>query len=350
MRRHKTRLALLLALVLGLAVAGAPFSAQRSAQAAPEQLYLALGDSIAAGIATSLPRVRGYPWLLRDLIEKAGTAQGQPASVTLDDLAVPGETVSSFLTGDQLKRAQADIQAAVARGAQIRAVTVTLGGNDMLNLMQASAEQKQAGLDAFKRDYPAALTAIKSALGGASPAIVVTTYYDLTEGDPNQQGSDAWWLAQFNNVIRQTAAQQGAKLADLEPAFRGHIADWTWYPSDVHPNNDGHAEIAKLVWQALGFDTAPPKVTIERPSKGALSRRTPTIIAKATDNVGVTQVELLVDGNAVTELLYVPDQDAYVGVWDGRAETRPGATLAVRASDLAGHQTSAEVAITLPTR
>ncbi|MBX6342456.1 MAG: lipolytic protein G-D-S-L, partial [Thermomicrobiaceae bacterium] len=167
-------------------------------------------------------------------------------------------------------------------------------------------------------------------------------------GDPRQRGSDAWWVAQFNQVIRDAAKASGAKVADLEPDFRGHIADWTWYPSDVHPNNDGHAEIARLVWQALGFDQTPPSVRIERPATGPLARRTPTIRVKASDDVGVTAVHLYVDDSPTSDLLYVPSEDAYIGVWDARTYPRPTARLRVRATDLAGHAADAEVTVTLP--
>lgn len=343
---RRTALALLSTAVLLLA--SWPLVAASPVRAAPEQVYLALGDSIAAGLVTSLPRMRGYPWLVRDLIERLNQGNGQPAAVTLVDLAVPGETAESFLNGDQLRRARDEIAAAKARGAELRAVTITLGGNDLLNLAGASQAQRQAGLDRFKQSYPAVLSAVKAALGGATPTIVVTTYYDLSEGDPSQQGSDAWWVAQFNQVIRQSAAAAGAKVADLESAFRGRIRDWTWYPTDVHPNNAGHAEIAKLVWQALGFDDQLPKVSIERPAAGALERRTPTVRVKATDNVGVTQVQLLADGKPAGDLMYVPSQDAYIGVWDGRYETAKSLTLAVQASDLAGHVSKAEVTVSVP--
>ncbi|HET9017280.1 MAG TPA: GDSL-type esterase/lipase family protein [Thermomicrobiaceae bacterium] len=332
-------------LLIGLPVAGLP-----AAHAAPEQVYLALGDSIAAGLVTSLPSVRGYPWIVRDLIQKSNTAAGSPATVTLDNLAVPGETTTSFLNGSQLKQAQSDIASIKAQGGVLRAVTLTLGGNDLLNLRGASQSAKQAGLTQFKTNYPAALGAIKSALGDLKPDIVVTTYYDLSEGDPNQQGSDAWWVAQFNQVIRQTAAADGAKVVDLETAFRGHISQWTWYPADVHPNNAGQAEIAKLVWQALGYDQRPPAVTIERPSPGKQDRRVLTVRVKASDDIGVTSVQLLVDGTADGDLLYIPSQGAYIGVWDGRSATSTTATLSVRASDLAGHQTTATVSVTLPAK
>jgi lysophospholipase L1-like esterase len=331
------------ALLAGLPIAGLP-----PASAAPEQVYLALGDSIAAGLLTSLPSVRGFPWLVRNLVQKSNTAAGQPATVTLDDLAVPGETTASFLNGGQLPRAREAIASATASGSVLRVVTLTLGGNDLLNLSGASQAAKQAGLAQFKTNYPEALGAIKAALGSQKPDIVVTTYYDLSEGDPTQQGADAWWVDQFDQVIRQTAAADGAKVADLETAFRGHIAQWTWYPADVHPNNAGHREIAKLVWQALGYDHQPPAVTIERPSAGTQDRRILTVRVKATDDIGVTGVQLLADGKVAGDLLYVPSQGAYLGVWNGSSAPSTSATLTVQASDLAGHQTTASVTVTLP--
>lgn len=348
MRRARSSLlvALLLATALAPLVAGtAPRVAAQPSL--PEQVYLALGDSIAAGLVTTLPRVRGYPWLVRDLMEKHFAGEGAPA-VTLINRAVPGETTTSFLTGDQLRQARADIEEARARGAQVRAVTLTLGGNDILRLAGSDEATRRAALDQFRATFPAALAAIREALGETQADIVVTTYYDLTEGDPAQQGSDAWWVAQFNEVIRQSASAEGARVADIEPAFRGHVREWTWFPSDVHANNAGHAEIARLVWQALGYDQEPPTVTIERPAPGLLGRRTPTVRVHADDAVGVTRVELLVDGAYVQDLRYIPAQNAYLGVWDARGWSGISAMLTVRATDLAGNQTSTDVEVALP--
>ncbi|MDI3339333.1 MAG: GDSL-type esterase/lipase family protein [Sphaerobacter sp.] len=319
-----------------------------AAQPAPaEQVYLALGDSIAAGLVTTLPRLRGYPWLVRDLIAQSAVGREAPA-VTLINRAVPGETARSFLAGGQVQQARADIAAARARGAQVRAVTISLGGNELLNLAGSGEAERQAGLTQFRSVYPAVLGAVKAALGDTPAEIVVTTSYDLSAGDPSVAGSDAWWVHQFNEVIRQAAAAAGVRVADLEPAFRGHIRDWTWYPTDVHPNNAGHAAIAQLVWQALGYDQTPPSVTVERPAPRALDRRLATVRVRATDDVGVTRVELLAGGEYVGELLYVPSQDAYLGIWDGRDWAEPTARLTVRASDLAGHQTEAQFEVALP--
>ncbi len=321
---------------------------QSTTVAASQHEYIALGDSIAAGLVTSLPRDRGYPALVSNLLEKLDASAPEPTALKPVNLAVPGETDESFVANNQLKTFQDEIASVKSRGADLQLVTVTLGGNDILQLQNKSDADRQAGLDRFRSSYPAAIDDVERALGDLKPIIVVTTYYDLTGGDPQQKNSDAWWVAQFNDVIRSTAQQHGLKVADLEQAFRGHIQEWTWYPLDVHPNNDGHAEIAKLVWQASGLDQSPPVVKITKPASGQLSRMIPTVSASVTDNVGVSDVQLWVNGAEVSSLIYEPQLNEYVGLWDGTQSTTDQVTLSVHATDLAGHVTTTDVTVTLP--
>lgn len=315
------------------------------AKAAPPQVYIALGDSIAAGVATTLPRERGYPALVAKLLRDANDPD---AEIRLVNLGVPGETAASFSAQGQLDRFRAEVAQIKQQAADLRLITITLGGNEMLQLARLGSAERQAGLDEFRRTFPAALTSVRDALGDARPVIVVTTYYEVSEGDPGHVGSDAWWLAQFNQVIRQTAAEHGAQVADVEPVFRAHIRDWTWYPADVHPNNEGHAQIARLVWQATGIDTRPPEISIERPVAGALSRQIPTVRASVRDDTGVAQVELLVDNQYVSDLIPVACNDAYLGIWDGRRYAGQHPRLTVRALDRAGNEASVSVAVTMP--
>ncbi len=320
------------------ALAGLPAMTGREVGAAAQPVCLALGDSLSAGIGTTLPRKRAYPRLVCDLL-----AQATARSTRLVNLAVPGETTRSFLQGEQLARLRDEVARLRSQQAEIRAVMLSLGGNDLLELLDASPEERQAGLDRFRQDYPAALAAIRDVLGQESP-LVVTTVYDLSEGDPFAVQTDAWWVAQFNAVIREAAARYGAPVADLEPAFRGHIQEWTWYPADVHPTNAGYEEIARLVWQALGIDTEPPSVQIERPAAGPLARRFATVRVQATDNVGVARVELLVGDRPPVELQYHPEQHVWLALWDSAGATAQ-TTLLVRAYDVAGHVGEAQVTV-----
>ena len=322
--------------------------AQSASVAASQHEYIALGDSIAAGQVTSLPRERGYAALLSSLLQKFDASGPSPAGLKSVNLAVSGETDESFMANGQLASFQNEVSQIQSEGADLQLVTITLGGNDILQLQNQGNADRQAGLDRFRSSYPAAITAVTQALGDLKPTIVVTTYYDLTEGDPQVKNTDAWWVAQFNDVIKSTAQQNGLKVADVESAFQGHVQDYTWYPLDVHANNDGHAEIAKLVWQAAGFDQSPPEVTIVKPDAGQLRRSIPTISAKVTDNVGVTGVELLVNGTQVSSLIYEPELDEYVGIWDSSQSSSDRVTFSVQASDLAGHGTKADVTVSLP--
>jgi lysophospholipase L1-like esterase len=348
MRRLTNRFARLLP-VVALVVVSLIGLVQSTTVAASQHEYVALGDSIAAGLLTSLPRDRGYPALVSGWLQKQDASEAPPTALNFVNLAVPGETDESFVAANgQLQRFQTEVSSVKARGADIQLVTLTLGGNDILQLQNLGNADRQAGLDRFRASFPAAVNGVMQALGDLKPTVVLTTYYDLSGGDPQVTNSDAWWVAQFNDVIKSTAQQHGLKVADLEPAFRGHIQDWTWYPVDVHPNNDGHAEIAQLVWQASGLDQTAPVVQITKPASGQLSRSIATISAKVTDNVGVNDVQLWVNGKQVSSLIFEPSLNEYVGLWDGTDATSSQVTLSIHASDEAGHVTSADVTVTLP--
>ena len=334
--------------IVALVSVSAMALARSNTVAASQHEYIALGDSLAAGQVTSLPRDRGYAALVSNLLQKFDASGPSPAGLKSVNLAVSGETDETFVSNGQLASFQNEVSQVKSEGADLQLVTITLGGNDILQLQNQGTADRQAGLDRFRSSYPAAINAVMQALGELKPTVVVTTYYDLTDGDPQVKNTDAWWVAQFNDVITTTARQNGLKVADVGTDFRGHIHNYTWYPLDVHANNDGHAEIAKLVWQAAGFDQTAPDVTIVKPEAGALSRTIPTISATVTDNVGVTDVELWVNGKRVSSLIYEPDLDQYVGIWDGSDSAADSITLSVRASDLAGHVTSKDVTVTLP--
>ncbi len=347
MRSFVRRTVALLPIVALVSVSVAALTASTSV-ASSQHEYIALGDSIAAGQVTSLPRSRGYPALVSTQLEKLDASSPDPTAVKSVNLAVSGETDESFVSNGQLKNFQDEIASIKARGADLQLVTLTLGGNDILQLQNKSDADRESGLQRFRSSFPTVISDVEQALGDLRPTVVVTTYYDLTSGDPLVEKSDAWWVAQFNDVIRTTAKQHGMNVADLEQPFHGHIQDWTWYPLDIHPNNDGHAEIAKIVWQAAGLDQTAPTVTITKPVAGPLSRRIVTVSATASDNVGIIDVQLWADGKQVSSLIFEPKLNQYVGLWDGSQAATAEVTLSVHATDLAGHVTQVDVAVSLP--
>lgn len=329
-------------LVLGSSLQGTT----GGSRAQGEQEYLALGDSIAAGIASSLPSERGYPAILRELIQDDLMAGDAPSQVQLTNLAEPGETAQTFIEDGQLDAALERIDADDA----LQTVTLTLGGNTMLSLRDASEAERESGLEAFSEAYQQVIDELAGAVEGTGTDVAVTTYYDLSDGDPEIEGTDAWWIARFNQVIEDAASGAGFEVVDLAGLFEGRISELTWYPADVHPNNEGHEAIAAEIWQALGYDQSPPEVTITRPEDGEVDSRIPTIHAEITDGVGVDSVEIYAGDERVGDLLYVADQEAWIGIWDGREFEASDAELRVVATDLAGNEGTDSVPVRLPPR
>ena len=92
-------------------------------------------------------------------------------------------------------------------------------------------------------------------------------------------------------------------------------------------------------------DTTPPSVSISAPASGATVSGTVTILAKATDNVGIAGVQLLVDGAALgAEVTAAP----YQASWNTAMATNSAHTLTAVARDAAGNRaTSAGVSVTV---
>jgi hypothetical protein len=95
---------------------------------------------------------------------------------------------------------------------------------------------------------------------------------------------------------------------------------------------------------AAAADTTPPAVSISAPAAGASVSGTATISANASDNVGVTRVEFLMDG----ALLSTDTTSPYSASWNTTAATNGAHSLTARAFDAAGNQaTSAAVGVTV---
>lgn len=329
---------ILLLLCVGALVA---FDGQTGAQQSePSGAYIALGDSIAFGIGSSLPERRSYPALVHASLEAF-----RGADVPFTNLAEPGETAATFRTGGQYDAFAQQVETYTSAGIDVDAVTVTLGGNEILSIQDASADDREAALDEFVEAMDLALAEIR-ALTGPETRLVVTTYYDLSEGDPSIADSDAWWIAQFNSAISQAAELQSAGIADLHAQYRGNIDDYTYYPYDVHPKNQGYRAIARQVWSSLLFDQEPPAIEVVSGTESG--RRTPTLQMNITDNVGVAAV--VVTGDDGVEFRPVHRGDgAWIVLLDLRDDDAGEYRLRIQAEDSAGNSSEIEHRIVIQT-
>ena len=264
MYRKSAALVLATALTFMVALPAAP------AAATPEDgVYLALGDSLAQGSGATDPTRTAYVPHLYGFFR----GQSHGGVTTLTNLAVGGETSSSFITGGQLQAALNTIATT-----DVRVVTFDIGGNDLLGLMTGPCQDPtdpgcipavQVAMAAFAQNYAYSIAALHGALSQepGNPPLMVMTYYNPWSGtgSPYEDvvnmvllGSDgalncanpAGWG--MNDLIACLGTQYGADIvADIYPRFIGkgpaltHIAE-----GDIHANNAGYAQIASVFREA----------------------------------------------------------------------------------------------------
>lgn len=255
------RLFLLSVLVSTLALAAAgcgdnssPRSASQAASSNGVQradqgdTYLTLGDSVAAGVGAS-DRDNGYA----DVLFKA-LQEDDPTLTRHVNLAIPGETSASLI------RRQLDHAVDELRTGDVRLATFAIGANDLLRLLRDCASQidspeckskANAAIDELRKNIDESLDTLLAVESGTR--FVVVGYY-------NPLGSvlpdTAQYATQLNQALHDAADERGLDFVEIASLFRDKEASLTRILSgDVHPNDDGHREIAQAIAAFLGHDS-----------------------------------------------------------------------------------------------
>lgn len=277
--RTGLRLCLSLALLAGCSAGGSSPPADRPEQAATgpspspangPSTYLALGDSVAAGVGA--PAGAGYVPLLADRLRARLGCDTDPAAagcpLELRQLSMSGATTAGLLR-EQLPAAQQ----ALAEG-DVRLVTVTVGGNDVVGpalracaggpeqpACGAAVEQALADAD---RGLDAVLAALKQAAGPQVP-VVVMAYYDplaacalsalqplsaqVLEGTGDRPG--------LNDAVRARAEQHGALVVETGGLLQVP-QDLVGGADCLHPSASGHERLAAAFDERVGELVAAP--------------------------------------------------------------------------------------------
>ena len=142
---------------LGLVLAATLWAGLVStAHAAGGDWYLALGDSVAAGFQSE-PSVVDGGYANRLAVHMQTVDPG----IQLKNIAVPGETTTSFVRG-QLVAAEAFLKA--HRG-HVPLVTIDIGGNDVGGCAPGNASCLPAALAAIDRNVPVIVAGLTAAAG-----------------------------------------------------------------------------------------------------------------------------------------------------------------------------------------
>ena len=150
-------------------------------------------------------------------------------------------------------------------------------------------------------------------------------------------------------IVAGVAAQMFAANPVLTPAVVTQLLEATAIaPSGAYDQSFGYGRVDAFaaVSAAAGYvapvDTTPPTVTLDSPSQGGTVSGTAVVAMTASDDVGVTKVDLYVDG-----VFFVSDSATpYSMTWDTSALPNGSHTLQAVATD-AAHNSASTPTITV---
>ena len=155
-------------------------SPSESATATDGGLYVALGDSLAAGYQPGGAELRdtAYPALTARRLDTDG------AELTVENLGCSGETTTSLLKGGKCEYAEGSqleqAESLLRKGADVSLVTIDIGGNDLLRCVRGGAEIDTAcvtsGVRTVQKNLPSILERLRAAAGEDVPVLVLGYY------------------------------------------------------------------------------------------------------------------------------------------------------------------------------
>lgn len=201
-------------------------------------LHVALGDSITYGYSTTTDEATYIQRLVKRLAPK------EPLHTFLQ--AKPG------WTSKQLLKSLNNVQDCIWDEAQF--VTLMIGGNDLLHaapwLMNGGDAQIMKVADRLYQNVTEIVNTVKRP---HHRFVIATLYNPFPHSIRAEEFTD-----KINKSIRLVASRQKLSVADVRKAFaghegkyiegykRGHLRDMKLIDNPVHPNDTGHAVIARV--------------------------------------------------------------------------------------------------------
>jgi lysophospholipase L1-like esterase len=261
------------------ASASASESATPSASSSAGGLYVALGDSLAAGYQPGGAELRdsAYPALTATRLEAAGSG------LELENLGCSGETTTSlikggkcdFAAGSQLEQAEKLLR----DSSDVALVTIDIGGNDLLRCVRGGAKVDTTcvsqGVATVRKNLPTILTRLRAAAGEDVPVLVLGYYNPWLAAkalDQPVQGVDAAakGYTALSTTIEKAARSTGTTFVGLDRAFKTEDTTPTTIngrsvpanaaaictltnictAADIHLTDEGAATVARVLAKA----------------------------------------------------------------------------------------------------
>ncbi len=319
-----------------------------------EQTFYAKNVAVGANTVTATFATAITQWGIIYLSEYSGVDKVNPfdvqRSATGTAAAMSTGAVTTTTAGDVLYAAGASNATVTAAGSGWRTRSTAFGNRTQDRLAgapgayTATATQNSnrwvMQIVAFRPDTGTADTTPPSVPTGLSANAFSTSQVNLSWVGSTDNVGVAGYRIYRNGTAVGTATGTSFQDTGLAPAT-AYTYRVTAY--DAAGNESAPSTSADATTQSPPQDTTPPTAAITAPAAGATVSASVAVTANATDAVGVTGVQFLLDGQALgAEDLASP----YSVTWDTTAVANGSHTLTARARDAAGNTTtSAPVAV-----
>lgn len=242
-----------------------PLNAMAESQRGQSIDYLAIGDSLAAGVLSNNTLGNGYPFF----IEK-GIEDEQGIDVDLVNEGVPGYTTENVL--NQLKNNGNNIRESFA---DAEFITIDAGANDLLQAIDIENIDPENPGEAIA-DVTKAIEQIRSNMNeilvqinelNPDAPIYVMGYYNAMPYVEDMQDLITIVMDMMNNKIEEVATNAGAMYIPTFESFVGKYESYLPNPNNIHPNEEGYQVIANLFLEEILPielpDTIKPSITLK---------------------------------------------------------------------------------------
>lgn len=199
-----------------------------------------------------------------------------------------------------------------------------------------SAASAAASVTTPANTTPPVISSVNATSVTSSGAAITWTTDKTTSSQVNYGTTDTYGAATVLDSALVTAHSQ---------ALTGLAADTTYHYQVVSVDANGNsASSPDATFTTVAVDATAPTVQVTSPADTATVAGSVVVTATASDNVGVTGVQFLLDGNN----LGAPVATApYSVTWNSATVSNGSHTLAARASDAAGNTTVSSVTVTV---
>lgn len=234
----------------------------------PQHVHLvALGDSITAGWGSppvNGGRLNGYVGFLHRQLLTRGTSD-------LNNLGVPGITSGQLLfLLDHWPEASQTIK-------QANVITLSIGGNDIMWTEKQSPDDMLKMREALGK-YEENIRLILAKIRAYNPTarLFVLEVYNPFPTDDARHNMLTEWIQWVNESIAKAAYEQDADVVPVASLFLKHEKEYVNLANnDIHPNTEGHEQIAAQISHTL-FGTFIPLLVDKNNAPNLLWNGKPT--------------------------------------------------------------------------